>query len=41
VSGMRLFAVDVPSADLYDLRVRLRRGRLFDSDLEWPRRRAD
>jgi hypothetical protein len=33
---MRLFAVDVLKADLYDLRERLWCRRLFDSQLEWP-----
>jgi pimeloyl-ACP methyl ester carboxylesterase len=36
VTGVRPFAVGVPQQELDDLRVRLRRSRLFDSDLDWP-----
>ncbi|MFJ9565142.1 epoxide hydrolase family protein [Streptomyces fuscichromogenes] len=33
---VRPFTVDVPQSELNDLGERLRRSRLFDSDLDWP-----
>lgn len=36
VTGTHPFTIDVPESDLDDLRARLRRTRLFDSDLGWP-----
>lgn len=35
---MHPFTIDVSQAELDDLRERLHRSRLFDSDLDWPAR---